>query len=676
MFARSASTRGQYRDAASPRRTSTRAAHRSRCAERRPAGGNGASGDDWCEEEPVHLVVFDFDETLTLMTYKIEDDDSPEMRREIVKVNFETPWVKGCRVDKLRTMLRDLAGLDSPSPRALAVLTRNSAGAQAVLTLLQEAGLESCFRAVWTMPWRATACNGLYREASGEWKQFDPPVNLVADHKADVLNHIPTNPSAWFPQLHSCDEEDLKGLWQLKSQNIVLVDDQRANFQSASGAQVRRYCKVARYDAVYRNLGHVKNMGGLGAHCDEDYNTLRMFVEAPSMCQETLQCHCVERAFDGNDLRTPVALVVFDFDETLTLATFMPETQAIQDSLAWRPAEGLCRSEWSEQDLVTYNYESPYVSDGARLPKLRALLEELTAPIGTGDDDDDLNGGGQRPRRTLAVLSRNDSGAVAVLNLLRMGGLADYFSAIWTMPYSPLRPCGAYRTGGEGEACQWHIFEPPLLEALDHKADVLNHVTAHTDKWFPQLSSEADSAERTRRRGLLELRPESVVLVDDERANFQSSLGSEVAVRRYCKVARYDEEYRCCGPLNQMGGLGAHSSGDFSMLKAFVEQPWMYSQQVPESPGAAEGAGGEAEMPKLQADRRSAFTSEELRKLPRSRLTKSLSWSSLGASRPREAPGYKRSNSFCASPCDKEKKKLDGTSNKTGSQFSLSWVEG
>ena len=29
----------------------------------------------------------------------------------------------------------------------------------------------------------------------------------------------------------------------------------------------------------YRNLGFVKNMGGIGAHCFEDYQALQMFVE-------------------------------------------------------------------------------------------------------------------------------------------------------------------------------------------------------------------------------------------------------------------------------------------------------------------------------------------------------------------------------------------------------------
>ena len=43
-------------------------------------------------------------------------------------------------------------------------------------------------------------------------------------------------------------------LWQalrcLKMEGVVLVDDQRANFQSPSGTQVLRFCKVARYDSA------------------------------------------------------------------------------------------------------------------------------------------------------------------------------------------------------------------------------------------------------------------------------------------------------------------------------------------------------------------------------------------------------------------------------------------
>ena len=31
----------------------------------------------------------------------------------------------------------------------------------------------------------------------------------------------------------------------------------------------------------------VKNMGGLGAHCAEDYETLKIFVESPSTYKDT-----------------------------------------------------------------------------------------------------------------------------------------------------------------------------------------------------------------------------------------------------------------------------------------------------------------------------------------------------------------------------------------------------
>lgn len=75
---------------------------------------------------------------------------------------------------------------------------------------------------------------------------------------------------------------------------------------------------------------------------------------------------------------------------------------------------------------------------------------------------------------------------------------------------------------------------------------------------------------RERLRGL---RPEELLLVDDERENVEGAM-------RYCKVARYDEVYRNCGPLNQplarpsraarvgvrwaprLGGLGAHSRSE------------------------------------------------------------------------------------------------------------------
>ena len=56
------------------------------------------------------------------------------------------------------------------------------------------------------------------------------------------------SPAAFLPQIAL--EDDFQGLECLKMEAVVLVDDQRANFQSPSGTQVLRFCKVARYDSA------------------------------------------------------------------------------------------------------------------------------------------------------------------------------------------------------------------------------------------------------------------------------------------------------------------------------------------------------------------------------------------------------------------------------------------
>lgn len=71
-------------------------------------------------------------------------------------------------------------------------------------------------------------------------------------------------------------------------------------FGAREEASVLRYCKVARYDAdLYYDMRMVKNMGGIGAHHDADYDTLKRFVEDPWMCKETMHVRCQERDFAG-----------------------------------------------------------------------------------------------------------------------------------------------------------------------------------------------------------------------------------------------------------------------------------------------------------------------------------------------------------------------------------------
>mmetsp|Transcript_10929 Transcript_10929/g.26268 ORF Transcript_10929/g.26268 Transcript_10929/m.26268 type:complete len:626 (-) Transcript_10929:270-2147(-) len=525
-------------------RASLRATFRLRCAER-------IAPSEISKDCPVKLVVFDFDETLTLATFmtgncEYADDEEKDIARVI---NFETPWVEGSRIVKLQNMLQSIKEGADGRKRFLTVLTNNGKGVQAVINMLKIAGLDTYFSAVWTMPWRQYMPNGAYKDQKGQWTLFDPPSDKVRNHKADVLLHVTKHPDAWFPQIGQ--DSSFSDVESLQMGNIVLVDDQRANFQSQFGASILRYCKVARYDAdLYYDMRMVKNMGGIGAHHDADYDTLKRFVEDPWMCKETLQVRCQERDFKGWEGQPPVKLVVFDFDETLTLATFMPHSKSIATKVGWTPAEAAFK-DWSQEDLVKYNFESPW-SEGSRVQKLKSMFEEI-----------------EKEQKVLTILTQNASGVVAVLNLLKLANLADHFSAIWSMSPAQSGECD----GAFWESGRWHLFQTPCSQVHRHKADVLTHVADHPLRWFPQLGG-IDSPLSA---ALQDLSLENVVLVDDERANFRNDASIAAArVLRYCKVARYDETYRDCGLLDQMGGIGAHSDGDYDELRNFLRQPWEY----------------------------------------------------------------------------------------------------
>jgi len=260
--------------------------------------------------------------------------------------------------------------------------------------------------------------------------------------------------------------------------------------------------------------------------------------------------------------------------------------------LGWLPEHG---DEWREADLISYNFESPWV-EGSRVEKLRKLLAEIAK------------------ERQPAILTRNENGVIAVINLLRIAGLASHFSAVWNMPLREkagdyLRESGAYQQNEH-----WKCFQPPIDKMHNHKADVLHHVAEHPEEWFPQLASPS----REQHLELLQLRPEGIVLIDDERANFRSSYASQgepAMVLRYCKVARYDDTYRDCGPLNQMGGIGAHSDEDYEALKTFLREPWEHPYEPRPTGQNLGGSPGEEGELGLQRSN----VSEELLKAPRKR---------------------------------------------------------
>jgi hypothetical protein len=428
-------------------RTSAASQYRLRCAER--------VTEQFDKTSPVKLIVFDLDETLTMATFMTSDGSClPHERETMARVNFESPWVEGQRLDKLRNMFEGLANGRGGQRRHLAILTRNAnaAGVLAVVNLLKVGGLADFFCAIWTMPWRRGKHNGAFQDEDGEWQYFDPPVDMIHDHKADVLKHVCGFPEKWIPQLVGGGKAKFADLLSLKQESIVLVDDQRANFKSSSGVEVLRYCKVARYDAAYRSFGLIKDMGGIGAHSDADYDMLKRFVEDPWMCKDSMEVRCNQRDFEGHEKKNPVQLVVFDFDETLTLATFMPGADME-----------------SEADLRKYNFETPWV-EGSRIKKLGALLHWIAT------------------KRKLAVLTKNQDGAMAVLKLLRIGGLAEHFSVIWTMSQADGsgRDNGAYQEGGN-----WTSFQPPLEKVKNHKAD------ASATSWtIPESGSRSCGASR------------------------------------------------------------------------------------------------------------------------------------------------------------------------------------
>lgn len=561
-------------------RTSRMAPLRLRCTERDFEGSE--------RRPPVKLVVFDLDETLTMATFmpKVWESLPREKFPALLAYNFDTPWVEGDRLQKLKDTLSQLIEGKGRQSRSMAILTRNEAGVRPVLKLLQHAGLSEKFSAIWALPWDNTLFNGCYRTGD-DWEYFNPPVNGIPDHKADVLANVAAKPASWFPQLEDKKYKDQnKEVGDLRYEEIVLVDDQRANFQNPNtGSQVLRIAKVARYEETYRHFG-VLDMGGIAAHTDADLDALRRFVEDPWQYKETHEVFCLERSDQTFDTNEPVRLVIFDFDETLTLATFMPEDERCATDENWVPAEDGSPGGGpgcSAKDLVEYNFESPFC-DGSRVKKLRGLFRALAQTKGKD--------GAWQWTRPLAILTKNEQGALAVLNLLRLAKLDSYFSAIWTIRNSRAEvPNGVFQHDGK-----WHSWEPPVADCYEHKADVLKHIVGNPGQWFPQLSRllDVEPSERPRYakafEGLVSLKPESIVLVDDERTNFKSDhpvIETREVVIRTCKVARYDAPYRDCGPLVQLGGIGAHGDMDYSILKRFVDKPWECSFNRQIAPGKA-----------------------------------------------------------------------------------------
>jgi hypothetical protein len=508
---------------------------------------------------PVKLVVFDCDETLTLSTFMPKDKGFGtsigwnQWGDYIAGVNFESPFVDGSRLEKLRNLMKDLIKAEDGSRRTLAVLTRNERGPIACLNLLSMAKISPLLSVIWALPFKPGNPAGVYREGD-KWFAFNPPIAEVNDHKADVLVQVALKPAAFLPQLTACKGEDqlLQHMLDAKLENIVLVDDVRTNFQSpfTKGAKMFRYCKVARYDGNHPQMGFVTDMGGLGAQSTNDYAVLKKFVEKPWDFAVTDQIECLESECNETDDRPETVLTVFEFDETISICTFVIEEDGFNTEIGYAGYT----SEMKAQCLL-YNFGTPYIKEGDRVAKLDKMFANLAE------------------ERTLSILTENTAGAVAVLNLLLIAGLAKHFHAIWAPNADSGLPTGAYQQGGT-----WKIFDCPhdKLDNKTHRAEAINVIVKEPTKWFPQLT---EAAKGTVFGKLLDddVTCASVVCVDDERTNFHASADSiPQSVLRYCRVARYDDEYRDMGFLIHMGGLGAKTDKDYLDLEAFVSQPWRF----------------------------------------------------------------------------------------------------
>lgn len=223
--------------------------------------------------EAVKLVVFDFDETLTLATFAPKPGSAPELLDTCVGLSFPSPWVEE-RLRKLDGMLDRLTRSDTT--RHLAVLTRNSGGVRNVLLLLDRAGLGRYFSAVWCMP---LSNESAYRE-DDEWRFFTPgPVSTERREKPDILQDVTQRTEHWLPGVGS--------EFRLSMENVLLVDDDEDNFQSsATGVEVVRGCKIPIYFDSLQSEQDPTKLGGLGARCSEDFAALERFVAAPWLHSE------------------------------------------------------------------------------------------------------------------------------------------------------------------------------------------------------------------------------------------------------------------------------------------------------------------------------------------------------------------------------------------------------
>jgi hypothetical protein len=227
---------------------------------------------------------------------------------------------------------------------------------------------------------------------------------------------------------------------------------------------------------------------------------------------------CLDRAAESAEI--PVQLVVIDMDETLKAHSLIPKKE--------------------QKSSGSPNLNLKWLTNDRTL-KLSWLFDEL------------ISGADGQPRK-LAALTTNPFGAHAVLTVLKLAGLAEYFSVIWVATDTPVRKSGAYLEQGE-----WKPFDHGTFSS---KADVLEHVASCPEQWFPQMTSQEAAAYDHLRK---ELTPDGILLVGGGEQ-------SPRTVPRRCKVAKENFGF-------VEGGIAALDGSDYGTLLHFVQRPHLFHKQ-------------------------------------------------------------------------------------------------
>jgi len=275
----------------------------------------------------------------------------------------------------------------------------------------------------------------------------------------------------------------------------------------------------------------------------------------------------------------PVKLIVFDFDETITVNSVLgeyPDLHIFKQTILAGP-----RNPFRNGQHMERAFEGPRMHgnfgflEGLTLPKqkhrltaLSNMLKTIREPEETAFEKLTSSGTKQKKKPAMAILTYNVHGPVAVLNTLDSVGLADNFEAIWGLWPVVMGDRFVYGVYRDSEGV-WRpsnvvppkeYVEPALNPQESHKATMIRQILR-----APQTFGLSEAAD---------LEFENVVLVDNAIDNLQGMMRS---VHVYSDFRRHP-----VGVL-EIGGIGYWDKSDFETLSGFIRNPALFAHRGPGS---------------------------------------------------------------------------------------------